>query len=394
MALLRPSISIILPVYNGARYLANALATVTAQTLTDWELIVVNDGSTDDTDTILAQAPPERRRTIIHQENTGLGGARNRGLAAAQGELVAFLDVDDEWHPSYLAEMQAALASAPEAVAAFAGWQYLDEAGQRLPQSVLLGPEQIERLDQELTWRNAILPSALTVRRQAIMRAGGFDEDLKAVEDWDLWLRLKAIGPFVGVPKVLMGYRTHSASMTENVANIERERLKVNAKHLGALEGSFSSWPPARRRAVGYTYFNAALGYLRQREIDLGREKLQQAVACWPELLTADEFYYELGCAFQPRGLRGTLAQLELTASEDLIRFALSAWPDPATPGVSPDSAWGQAALNLARLAIIGGQPQAARRYAGNAIRYGQASHRWAGLRAWLRSFRPRQRLS
>ncbi len=386
-----PSVSVILPVYNGGRYLAGALATIQAQTSPSWELIVVDDGSTDDTENILAQAPPDPRRIVIHQKNKGLAGARNRGLAAARSGIVAFLDVDDEWHPSYLAQMQAALATAPEAVAAFAGWQYLDETGQLLPQSVLLPSVQIERLDQELTWHNAILPSALTARRQAIMQVGGFDEDLKAVEDWDLWLRLKAIGPFVGVPKVLMRYRTHSASMTESVANIERERLKVNAKHLGALDGPLSDWPPARRRAVGYTYFNAALGYLRQREAILGREKLRQAVACWPELLNADEFYYELGCAFQPRGQRGTPAQLELTASEDLIHFALSAWPDPPPPGVSPDSAWGQASLNLARLANISGQPRAARRYARSAMRHGQARHRWGGLRAWLRSFQPRR---
>jgi glycosyltransferase involved in cell wall biosynthesis len=391
---MQPGVSIILPVYNGARYLENALATVTAQTFTNWELIVVDDGSTDATEKILAQAPPEPRRTVIHQKNTGLAGARNRGLAESGADLVAFLDVDDEWHPSYLSQMQAALAAAPEAAAAFSGWQYLDEAGQRLPQSVLLGPEQIKRLDQEMTWRNAILPSALIARRQAILQAGGFDEDLKAVEDWDLWLRLKALGPFVGVPKVLMGYRTHSASMTENVANIERERLKVNAKHLGALVGPISSWPLARRRAVGHTYFNAALGYFRQTDITLGREKLRQAVECWPDLLSADEFYYELGCAFQPRGLRGTPAQLELAASEDLIHFALSAWPDPGPPGLSRDGAWGQASLNLARLALISGQPRAARRYARSAMRYGRARHRWGGLRAWLRSFRPRRKLS
>jgi hypothetical protein len=106
--------------------------------------------------------------------------------------------------------------------------------------------------------------------------------------------------------------------------------------------------------------------------------------------LNADEFYYELGCAFQPRGYRGTPAQLELTASEDLIHFALAAWPDPAPAGSTPDSAWGQASLNLARLAIISGQTRAARRYAINAMRYGRANHRWGGLRAWLRSFRPR----
>src|SRR6266496_2052417 len=112
---MQPIISIIIPVYNGDTYLDAAMKSVQAQTLTDWELIVIDDGSIDDTAAILANAAPDYRRTVIHQENTGLAGARNRGLAVARSELVAFLDVDDEWHPSYLAQMQAALASVPEA---------------------------------------------------------------------------------------------------------------------------------------------------------------------------------------------------------------------------------------------------------------------------------------
>src|SRR3954470_5429616 len=100
-----PLVSIVMPVYNGALYLPDALATVSSQTLTDWELIVVDDGSIDTTPNILAAAPADDRRRVIRQANTGLAAARNRGLAEAGAPYLAFLDVDDRWHPSYLAEM-------------------------------------------------------------------------------------------------------------------------------------------------------------------------------------------------------------------------------------------------------------------------------------------------
>lgn len=380
------AISVIVPVHNGGRYLPSALATVQAQTCADWELIIVNDGSTDDTAAILARLAPDERRLVISQSNTGLANARNRGLSTARGAYVAFLDVDDAWDPSYLGHMCAALDANPEAVAAFAGWQYMDESGALLPQAVVLSAAQVAQLDQELSWRNAILPSALVARRAAVLQAGGFDPDLRACEDWDLWLRLKAWGPFVAVPRVLMRYRAHSNSMTENVPNIERERLKLNAKHLGPLDEPLAQWPPARRKAVGYTYFNAALGYLRQSDRTRAQEKLLQAARCWPDLLAQDEFYYELGCAFQPRGLRGTPVQLDLAAGEDLIRTTLRE-SLPAGEAALSGRAWTQANLVLARLARSAGQAPNARRYAWRTIRHGSPRQRWQALRTWARSF-------
>ena len=379
--------SIILPVYNGSRFLASALETVRAQTFAGWELIVVDDGSVDDTAAQLDQMPPDDRWHIIHQANLGLAAARNRGLAAAVGEYAAFLDVDDEWHPSYLAQMCAALDGAPEAVAACAGWQYVDEGGGRLPQTMRLSPELLAQLAEELPWRNAILPSALVARRSVVREVGGFDEQLRACEDWDLWLRLLAVGPFVAVPQVLMGYRVHSSSMTENVAGIERERLKVNAKHLGSLDAPLPDWPLIRRQAVGFTYFNSALNYLRQHELARGREKILQAVYFWPGLLTQDEFYYELGCAFQPRGVRGSSTQLDLPASEQLIRAAVFEWLDPTQPAFKPQRAWLQANLVLARVARSSGDQRAARRYAWRTIHRGSLRQRWQAMRIWAHSF-------
>src|SRR5205085_10744295 len=162
---------------------------------------------------------------------------------------------------------------APEAAAAFAGWRCISDDGSPLPQQMLMSTEQTAQLAIDLKWRNAILPSALVARRSAVAQAGGFDIELEACEDWDLWLRLIALGSFVAVSQILMEYRVHAASMTENVEHIEHERLNLNAKHLGPLGEPLAAWPPDRRRAVGYTYFNSAIGHLRQKQIAQAREK-------------------------------------------------------------------------------------------------------------------------
>jgi GT2 family glycosyltransferase len=391
-----PQISIVIPTYNGSRFIHSALTTVLSQTFSDWELIVVDDGSADGTPDVMKEYASEPRITILRQDNQGLARARNRGLAVAQGDYVAFLDVDDQWRPTYLAHMGRALEHAPQAVAAVAGWQYMDAAGKPSPQSIILSAAEVARLDQDLYWRNALVPSALVARRRAVLQAGGFDEQLSTCADWDLWLRLKALGTFVAVAEVLTWYRAHADSMSENVPNQERERLLVHAKHLGSLEAPVSQWPAARRQAVGYTYFNSALGYLRQGDAASAQERVRRAVTCWPGLLEQDEFYYELGCAFQPRGVRGTTTDLDLDTSAALIRDIL--FNDvPAAEARSARAHWGRACLVLARLARDTHNPPACRTFALMALRdaAGRDQIRATGLLArsvvpqgWTRAIR------
>lgn len=382
-------VSIIVPVYNGGRHILSALATVRAQTFTGWELIVVDDGSTDDTAARLAQSPPDQRQQVIHQANAGRSGARNRGLASAQGDIIAFLDVDDTWNSSYLTQMCAALDQAPGAVAAFCGWQYSDESDRPLPQVVFLTQRDVSRLDQELIWRNSIPSSSLVARRRALLQVGGFDETLDACEDWDLWLRLKSQGTFVAVPRALMRYRAHAESTTENVAVMERDRLRVNARFLGALDEPLADWPALRRQAVGFTYFNAALGYFWQKNAALGRGKVRQAVQVWPGLLDQDEFYYELGCAFQPRGLRGTATGLDLGASASLIQDILS-HDRPPSAARSTRAYWGRACLVLARLARNTRDWRGSHTYALRALAYADGRDRLRALRLLARGAVPR----
>lgn len=380
-----PVVSVIIPAYNSARYIQVAIASVTTQTFTDWELVVVDDGSTDGTPGLLANIPAGRV-TALRQNNAGPAAARNRGLAAARGEYVAFLDADDVWRPNYLVEMVGRLRRAPTAVAAFASWQYMDTNGELLPQAVVLAPEAARTLPEELTWRNALVPSAALVRRQAVEACRGFDPELGRAEDWDLWLRLSNVGDFEVVPCVMVWYRTHADNRTDKIEEEEHGVIHMHEHHFGPLPADLKQWTARQRRAVAYAYFNAGLAYLRQQQTLTAQRKIGLAAATWPELVTLDEFFYELACARQPRGWRGSAAGLDLSQSEALLRETVS---NLNLSGTQHQRFWGQANLALARLAFATDKAPAARRYSWRALRLASGDQRPAALRVWLRVMPP-----
>jgi glycosyltransferase involved in cell wall biosynthesis len=350
-----------MPVFNGARYVGAAIESVLAQSLPDWELVVVDDGSTDGTAAALRPYAADARVTVLAQENRGLARARNRGLSVPAAELVAFLDADDLWTEDHLEAMVGALRSTPDAVLAFAGWQYVDADGALLPQAVMPFHADPAEARRELPWRNAIVPSAVVARLEAVRGVGGFDPRLRACEDWDLWIRLLDAGPFVAVARVSTRYRVHPASMTEDGEAIERERLQVNEKHHGRASGPAATWPEGRRRAVGHTLFVAGLARLRRRDVSAGLRKVREALAVWPGLVEQDEFHFELACAYQPRGVRGTAAGLNVRESAELVRSLL--------PLPGGRASWGRACLALARMGLVARDRRSARRYAFEALR-------------------------
>ena len=202
-----PEISIIMPCYNAEAYIGASLQSVLQQHFTDFELIIVNDGSTDASADILRDIKDPRVR-VIDQTNAGVITARNRGLAEARGELVAFLDSDDTWHPEFLSRLHAALRTSPEACLAYCGWQNLGLPGQRgdpfIPPDYE-GPAKLEQLLESCRWP---IHAAL-VKRNEVERAGGFDPQFPTAEDYWLWLRIAPFKPIVRVPLPLAYYHHH-----------------------------------------------------------------------------------------------------------------------------------------------------------------------------------------
>ena len=349
-------VSVLTPVFNGAMTVAAAIASVRAQSLTDWEMIVVDDGSTDGTAREVERLADHCVR-FARQVHGGTAAARNDGLRVACGAFVAFLDADDLWTPDYLRRMTSALAARPDAVLAFATWQYVDEHGHLLPQRVTPFDGDPARAVDELTWRNSLVPSAVVVRRTALIRTGGFDPSFRICADWDLWLRLRAEGPFVYVPGALALYRARTGSLIEDVEATEGDRLRLYDKHQGTTAVDPALWPAARRRAVGHTLFVAGLAYLRRWDDGLGLPKIRRALEVWPGLAEDDELYYELACARQPRGQRVGSAALDFAETVRLITLVM---PEAQGPAVHA-----RVRLALGNLALFSGDRRAA---AGHAV--------------------------
>lgn len=199
--------AVVIPVHDRARLLESALASVAAQTLAPAEVIVVDDGSTDDS----AAVAEGFGCTVIRQPAGGVSVARNRGLAAATASHVAFLDSDDEWEPGHLA-----------ALAAVAHGRTLVSSAALSTDGALIGSQSRHPLvltsPDRLLWPdNPVVTSAVLVDRAVALDVGGFDERLRHSEDLDLWARLLGRGPGLVLPEVTVRYRTHPGQVSVDV---------------------------------------------------------------------------------------------------------------------------------------------------------------------------------
>lgn len=226
-----PTVSVIIPAFNTARYIAEALDSVFAQGFSAYEVIVVNDGSPDTLDLERALAPYQGRINYIWQENRGVAAARNTGLRAARGRFVAFLDSDDLWEPEYLARQVAALeqdesidAIFPNVVT-FGGT--IEDGCTLMDHPPLRGEITFERM----VAGECSVSSALTVRREVLERVGMFDEAFATAEDFELWLRILHTGGRIAYHReVLVRYRKHPASLSADPTRMLRPLLQVLAK--------------------------------------------------------------------------------------------------------------------------------------------------------------------
>ncbi|MES1999782.1 MAG: glycosyltransferase [Pseudomonadota bacterium] len=221
-------IAIIMPCYNCAAHLATSIGSVLAQTHTDWELIVVDDGSTDTSAAQFATLDDPRIQ-LICQANAGVSAARNRALQAANSELVAFLDADDTWAPTFLEAMLKALNAQPAAVLAYCGWQNIGLPGGCGAPFVPPDYETPHKLETLLGGCRWPIHATLT-RRAAIIAAGGFNPRYSHAEDFALWLQIATQTPIVRVADVLAYYHFHGAAQAS--ANHARAALQFwQAQH-------------------------------------------------------------------------------------------------------------------------------------------------------------------
>jgi glycosyltransferase involved in cell wall biosynthesis len=226
-----PLVTVVIPAYNAAPYIGATLDSVFKQAFTDFEVVVVNDGSPDTPALELALRPYQRIR-YIRQENRGPSSARNAGIQVAAGRYVAFLDSDDLWLPQHLAKQVATLETNPKLQMVFANGIYLrgetpvgilfDNSPQALPVD----------LDGLLHERSTVITSSAVVLREALLKAGLFDEQLRRCEDYDLWLRLAQSGATISFTREIQIRHRQSNGLAANWELMRQALIRVYEKHL------------------------------------------------------------------------------------------------------------------------------------------------------------------
>jgi glycosyltransferase involved in cell wall biosynthesis len=238
-----PPVSVVIPAFNRAGTIRAAIESVLRQTWTDFELVVVDDGSTDGTLEAAAEVREPRVRLVANPRNTGAAGARNAGVAQARGTWVAFQDSDDEWLPLKLEKQMARLSAHPDFVGAYCGLltvgrldprpgerthlRYVPNPAMRQTEGDILAP---------LLERNMISTQTLVVRRDLFLELGGFDETTTPIEDWDFVLRLAHRGPiaFVDEPLVHQRFSPNSITRWAKRRRESQERMVEKNMHLFA----------------------------------------------------------------------------------------------------------------------------------------------------------------
>ena len=218
------SIDVLMPIYNAERHLEVAVRSILQQTMTDFQIICVNDGSTDGSADILARLSGEDERVkIISQQNKGLVGALNRGLAACTAPFVARMDADDIAMPDRFEKQLAFLIDNPKILAVGSSVLEIDRDDEPLGVEHF-GIQHQEIEDGMMRMKTALAHPAAMIRREVFNRLGGYRPEFEFVEDLDLWFRISEIGELANLPDVLLCYRQH-ASVSWQLGRIRRRRI-------------------------------------------------------------------------------------------------------------------------------------------------------------------------
>jgi glycosyltransferase involved in cell wall biosynthesis len=271
-----PRISVIIPTYNRSRLLAEALASVACQTCRDFETLVIDDGSDEDIPSVCAGASVPVR--YIRIEHAGASAARNAGIEAASGELLAFLDSDDIWLPEHLARTISVLQAQPEVGLVYHPCQAADEQGRAVtPRRIPPLPSGF--IARHLLAYDMVATPSVVCRRGLVQQVGGFDPSLPTGEDYDLFLRLSLLCPFVALPEPLLLRRRHAGNISK------QQRVQTAVRHAQVKErfclqhpDLMTSWGRYARDQLAKSFYRAGRLLLQGGQRSAGRECLRRAL--------------------------------------------------------------------------------------------------------------------
>jgi glycosyltransferase involved in cell wall biosynthesis len=274
-----PRVSVIIPTYNHAHFLREALRSLCDQTFTDWEAIVVNNFSQDDTVAVVEAFADSRIRLENFSNHGVIAASRNHGIALARGTYIAFLDSDDTWYPEKLARCLAHFGDRIGLVCHGLHWFGEQE------RDVFGGPAERATFDGLLDEGNCITPSATVVSRSLVLAAGGFSENPEIVtsEDYHLWIKLAQAGvKFHFMREVLGQYRVHSGNQSGSVLRHLKSVLCVINEFLPRGDSPGLQQQMRLRRRYGTAYYGAGRGMQRNRNFAEAWPLLLRALRYWP----------------------------------------------------------------------------------------------------------------
>ncbi len=279
-----PEVSIVIPTYNAEKTILETVESALAQTFTDFEILVINDGSTDSTLNLIEEIGDARLK-IFNYENSGVAIARNRGISLAAGQFISFLDSDDLWLPDKLESQLFALKNHPAAGLAYSWVSYINTQGDFLYSQEPIYYEG--NVYPQLLARNFLTcGSTPLIRKHVIDSVGGFDPSVPPADDWDYWLRVSEKWNFKVVTKHQVLYRISPHSMSLNVEAMERAHMMVLEK---AFESAPAQLQPLKKKNLSYYYQYLAALYLdrdtKPERFKLGGHKLLKAIQSDPEIL-------------------------------------------------------------------------------------------------------------
>jgi glycosyltransferase involved in cell wall biosynthesis len=270
-----PTVSVIIPTYNRANLIEKAIRNVLNQTYQDFEIIVIDDGSTDNTREIIRSFNDKRVKYIKkYKKNKGISVARNVGIKMARGKYFALLDSDDEWLPEKLDKQIKILQDgSSELGVVYSNLCYIDENGKNM--NKLRNPKKEGYIYEDLLGENYVgPPSTLLIRKECFHKVGLFDNLLNAMEDWDMWIRIAKYYRFSLIKIPLVKYRLHSNQLSINlrVKNIAANRILV--KYANELE--------IRRGAHSKHYFYMGNRFCHMEKTKEGQRYLLKAISLCP----------------------------------------------------------------------------------------------------------------
>lgn len=325
-----PLVSVIIPNYNHAAYVGEAIHSVLNQTYDNFEIIVIDDGSTDNSREVILNTSD--KVIYIWQENQGLSAARNTGIRAAKGEIIGLLDADDMYEPKFLSTLSSILKVNANVDGVYCGYRFVDHLNNPLFQ-IEVRNIQPNKLFNSLLNGNFFDVQSLLIRRRCYVNVGPFDVSLRACEDWDMWLRITKNFKIIGTDKILTRHRVLPGSMSSDPVRMLNNRLDVLSKHLNPIVTDPVHWTTTQRCAYGHVYLASATEYLQIHDEDKAYDCLLKMVHVYPELLRDLDTFYELGCGDQLKGNRGNCTDLNIQfAAKTLINTINKLFNDQRAP--------------------------------------------------------------